>query len=184
MYSTYNEGNSVVAERFIITLKNKVFKHMTAISKNVYYDLLDDIENKYNSTVHRTIKMKPIDVTSNSYAEYNEDSNEKDPKFKVGDHVKISKYKNIFAKEYTQDWSEVFVISKIKNTVPWTYVISDLNGKPITGSFYEIELQKASQEKFSIEKVLKRKGDKLYLKGKGCDRHFNRWINKKDLIEK
>ena len=78
--------------------QNFVFKHMTAISKNVHFDVLDDIINKYNNTVHRTIKMKPIDVTSDSYAEYNEDSNEKDPKFKVGDHVRISKYKNIFAK--------------------------------------------------------------------------------------
>ena len=87
--------------------------------------------------------MKPIDVTSDSHAEYNEDSNVTKPKFKVGDHVRISKYKNIFAKGYTQNWSEeVFVVSKIKDTVPWTYVISDLNGEPITGSFYEKELQK------------------------------------------
>ena len=105
--------------------------------------------------------MKPIDVTSDSYAEYNEDSIVTKPKFKVGDHVRISKYKNIFAKGYTQNWSEeVFVVSKIKNTVPWTYVVSDLNGEKITGSFYEKELQKTSQEKFRIEKVLKRKGDK------------------------
>ena len=143
MYSTHNEGKSVVAERFIRTLKNKIFKHMTAISKNVYFDVLDDIVNKYNNTVHRTIKMKPIDVTSDSYAEYNEDSNKKDPEFKVDDHVRISKYKNIFAKGYTPNWSEeVFVVSKIKNTVPWTYVISDLNGEEITGSFYEKKLQK------------------------------------------
>ena len=102
--------------------------------------------NKYNNTVHRTIKMKPIDVTSDSYAEYNEDSNKKDPKFKVGDHVRISKYKNIFAKGYTPNWSEeVFVVSKIKNAVLWTYVISDLNGEPITACFYEKQLQKASQ---------------------------------------
>ena len=88
---------------------------MAAVSKNVYFDVLDDIVNKYNNTVHRSIKMKPIDVTSDSYAEYNEDSNEKDPKFKVGDHVRISKYKNIFAKGYTQNWSEdAFVVSKIK----------------------------------------------------------------------
>ena len=87
MHSTYNEGKSVIAERFIRTLKNKIFKHMTAISKNVYFDVLDDIVNKYNNTVHRSIKMKPIDVTFDSYAEYNEDSNEKDSKFKVGDHV-------------------------------------------------------------------------------------------------
>ena len=91
--------------------------------------------------------MKSIDVTSDSYAEYNEDSNKKDPKFKVGDHVRISKYKNLFAKGYTQNWSEeVFFVSQIKNTVPWTYVISGINGEPITGSFYEKEFQKSSQE--------------------------------------
>ena len=89
MYLTFNEGKSVVAERFIRTLKNKIFKHMTAISKNVYFDVLDDIVNKYNNTVHRTIKMKPIDVTDDSYAEYNEDFNKKGPKFKFGDHVRI-----------------------------------------------------------------------------------------------
>ena len=141
---------------------------MTAISKNVYFDVLDDIVNKYNNTVHRTIKMKPIDVTSDSYAEYNEDSNKKDLKFKVGDHVRISKYKNIFAKGYTQNWSEeVFVVSKIKDTVLWTYVISDLNGEPIAGSFYEKELQKASQEKLRIEKLLKEKVINCTSNGKG-----------------
>ena len=120
MYSTYNEGKSVVAERFIKTLKNKIVKHMTAVSKKFYFDVLDDIVNKNNNAVHRSIKMKAIDVTSDSYAEYNEDSSEKDSKFKVGDRVRISKSKNIFAKGYTQNWSEeVFVVSKIKNTVPW-----------------------------------------------------------------
>ena len=111
MYSTYNEGKSVVAERFIRTLKNKIFNHMTDISKNVYFDVLD--VNKYNNTVHRTIKMKPIDVTNDSYAEYNEDFNKKDPKFKVGDHVRISKYKNTFAEGYAPNGSEVFVVRKI-----------------------------------------------------------------------
>ena len=145
MYSTYNEGKSVVAERFIRALENKIFKYMTAVSKNVYFDVLDDIVDKYNNTVHRSIKMKPIDITSYSYPEYNEDSNVTKPKFKVGDHVRISKYKNIFAKGYTPNWSEeVFVVSKIKNTVPWTYVINDLSGEEITGSFYEKELQKTS----------------------------------------
>ena len=86
--------------------------------------------------------MKPIDVTSDPYAEYHENSNEKDPKFKVSDHVRISKYKNIFANGYTANWSgEVFVVSEIKNTVPWTYVITGLNGEPIAGSFYEKELR-------------------------------------------
>ena len=141
MYSTLNEGKSVVAERFIKTLKNKIYKHMTAISKNVYVDVLDDIVNKYNNTIHRTIKMKPIDVTDDSFAEYNEESNKRNPKFKVGDHVRISKYKNIFAKGYAPNWSEeVFIINKINNTVLRTYAISDMNGEEITGSFYEKEL--------------------------------------------
>ena len=105
MYSTHNEGKSVVAERFIQTLKNKISKHMTGVDKNVYYDALDDIAKKYNNIYHRTIKMKPIDVKSDSFAEYSEESNEKDPKFKVGDHVRISKYKKIFAKGYTPNWS-------------------------------------------------------------------------------
>ena len=121
--------------------------------------MLDDIVNKYNNRAHKTIKIKPIDVTDDSYAEYNEDFNKKGPKFKVGDHVRISKYKNIFAKRYTPNWSEeVFVVSKIKNTVPWTYVVSDLNGEKITGSFYEKELQKTSQEKYKVEKVLMSNG--------------------------
>ena len=156
---------------------------MTAFSKNAYFDVLDDIFNKHNNTVHRTVKMKPVDIISESYAEDNEDSNEKEPKFKVGDHVRISKYKNIFAKGNTQNLSEeVFIISKIKNAVPWKYVISNLNGEPIAGSFYETELQKTSQEKFRIEKVIKIKADKLYVKWKGYDNSFNSWINKKNLV--
>ena len=182
MYSTYNEGKSVVAERFIRTLKNKTFKHMTAVSKNVYFDVLDDIVNKYNNTVHRSIKMKPIDVTSDSYAEYNDDSNVTKSKFKVGDHVRTSKYKSIFAKGQNQNWSEEsFVVSKIKNTISQTYVISHLNGEKIAGSFCEKELQKTSQEKFKTEKVPKRKDDELYIKWKGYDNSFNSWIDKKDL---
>ena len=147
MYSIHNKGKSVVAERFIRTLKNKIFKHMTAISKNVYFDVLDDIVNKYNNTVHRTIKMKPVDVKDNTYVDSNNEVNDKDPKFKVGDHVGISKYKNIFAKGYMPNWSaEVFVISKIKNTVPCTYIINDLNGQEIIGTLYEKELQKTNQK--------------------------------------
>ena len=183
MYSTENEGESVAAERFIRTLKNKMFKHMRAISKNIYLDVLDDIVNKCNNTVHRTIKMEPIEVTDDSYVKYNENRNKKDPKFTVGAHVRISKYKSIFAKGDTPNWSEdVFVINKIRNAVPWTYVFNDLNGEETPGSFYEKELQKANQKEFRIEKVLKRKGDKLYVKWKGYDSSFNSWINKKDLI--
>ena len=185
MYSTFNEGKSVVAERFIRTLKNKIFKHMTAISKSVYFDVLDDVVNKYNNTIDRTIKMKPIEVTDDSFAEYNEESNKNNPKFRVGDHVRISKYKNIFAKVYVPNRSEErFVIKKVKNTVPWTYVINNLNNEEIIGSFYEKELQKINQKKFRIEKILKRKGDKLYVKLKGYDNSFKNWINKKSYLIK
>ena len=167
MYSTHNEGKSVVAERFIRTLKSKIYKYMTSISKNVYIDKLDDIVDEYNNTYHTTIKMKPIDIKDNTYINTSKEINNKDPKFKVGDRVRISKYKNIFAKGYMPNWSEeVFVIKKIKNTVPWTYVINDLNDEQIIGTFFEKELQKTNQEEFRIEKGDRRKGDKLYVNGK------------------
>ena len=184
MYSTHNEGKSVVAERFIRTLKSKIYKYMTSTSKNVYIDKLDDIVDEYNNTYHTTIKMKPIDVKDNTYINTSKEINNKDPKFKVGDYVRISKYKNIFAKGYMPNWSEeVFVIKKVKNTIPWTYVINDLNGEKIIGTFYEKELQKTNQEEFRIQKVIRRKGDKLYVKWKGFDNSFNSWIDKKDIIK-
>ena len=118
---------------------------MTSISKNVYINKLDDIVNENNKTYHRTIKMKPIDVKDNTYINIDKEVNDKDPKFKVGDHVRISKYKNIFAKGYTPNWSEeILVIKRIKNTVPRTYVINDLKGEEIIGTFYEKDLQKTN----------------------------------------
>ena len=117
------------------------------------------------------------------YIDFEKEVNDKDPKFKVGDHVRISKYKNIFAKGYMSKWSdEVFVVSKIKKTVPRTYVINDLNGQEIIGTFYEKELQKTNQKEFRIEKVMKRKGDKLDVTWKGYHNSFNSWIHKKDLV--
>ena len=139
---------SVVAERFIRTLKTKIYKYMTSLLKNAYIDKLDDIMSEYNNTYHRTIKMKPVDVKDNTYIDSMElsRSNDKDPKFKVGDSVRINKYKNILTKRYTSNRSEkVFIIKKVKNTVPWTYVINDLNGDMIIGTFYEKELQKTNQ---------------------------------------
>ena len=113
---------------------------MTFTSKSVYIDKLDDIVDEYNNTYHTTIKMKPIDVKDNTHIDTSKEINNKDPKFKVGDYVRISRYKNIFA--FMPNWSEeVFVIKKVKNTVPWTYVINDLNGEEIIGTFYEKELQ-------------------------------------------
>ena len=121
---------------------------MTSTSKNVYFDKLDEVVNKYNNTYHRTIKMKPIDVKSSMYINSSKEINDEDPKFKIGDIVRISKNKNIFAKGYVPNWSEdIFVIKKVKNTVPWTFVISDLNGEEIFGKFYEKELTKKSKLK-------------------------------------
>ena len=183
MYSTSNKGKCVVAERFIRTIKNKIYKYMTSISKNVYIDKLDNIAKKYNKTYHKSIKMKPVDVKDNAYIKFKKEVNDKNPKFKVGDHVRISKYKNIFAKGYMPNWSEeIFIIKKIKNTVPWTYVINDLNGEEIVGTFYENELQGTSQKEFRKEKVPKKKGDKLYVKWTGYDSYFNSWIDKKDIL--
>ena len=121
MYSAHNERKSVVTERFVRTLKNKIHKYMTSISKNVYIDKLDDIMNEYNNAYHRTIKIKPIDVKDNTYINIGKEVDDNDLKFKVGDHVRISKYKNIFAKGYAPNRSEeIFVIKEIKNKVPWT----------------------------------------------------------------
>ena len=126
--------------------------------------------------------MKPVDVKDNTYINFKKEVNYKDPEFKVGDHVRISKHKSIFAKGYTPNWSEkTFVIKKAKNTVPWTYIINELNGEEIAGTFYEKELQKTNQQEFRTEKVIKRKGNKLYVKWKGYDNSFNSWIDKKRL---
>ena len=183
MYSTHNKGKSVIAERFIRTLKNKIYKYMISISKNVYIDKLDDIVKKYNNTYHTSIKTEPVDVKDNIYIDFKKESNDKNPKFKVGDHVRIPKYKNIFAKDYVPNWSEeIFIIKEVKNTVPWRYVINDLNDEEIIGTFYENELPDTSQKEFRIEKVLKKKDDKFYVKWKGYDNSSNSWIDKKDIV--
>ena len=149
----------------------------------MYIDKLDDIVKECNNKYHTSIKMKSIDVKDNTYVDFKKEINNKDHKFKVGDYIRISKYKNIFAKGNMSNCSEeLFLIEKVKNTVPWTYVINDLNGEEIIGTFYEKELQKTNQKEFRIEKVIKRKGDKLYVKWKGYDNSFNSWIDKKDIV--
>ena len=150
----------------------------------MYIDKLDDIVKEYNNKYHTSIKMKPADVKDNTYINVKKETNDKNPRFKVGDHVRISKYKNIFAEGYMPNWSEeIFVIKKIKNTVPWTDVINDLNDEEIIGTFYEKELQGTNQQEYRIEKIIKKKGDKLYVKWKGYNNSFNSWIDKKDIIK-
>ena len=139
---------------------------MISISKHVYIDKLVHILNEYNNRYHRTVKMKPLDVKYNTYIDSSKEVNDKDPKYKVGDHVRISKYKTIFAKGYTPNSPEdVFVIKEVKNTVPWTYVIKDVNGEEIIGTFHGKELQETNQQEFRIEKVIKEKGDISQLEG-------------------
>ena len=129
---------------------------MNSISKNVYINKSHDIVNKYNHIYHSTVKMKSVDVKLSTYNDSGKENNKKDPKFEVSDHVRILKYKNIFAKGYFPKWSEeVFVITKVENTVTWTYAIRDLDGKEIVGTFYEKELQKTNKKKeIRIEKVI------------------------------
>ena len=139
MFLTYSEGKSVIAEKFIITLKNKTYKYITSKSKNVHIDKSDNTVNKYNNIYHRKIKMKPSDIKSNKHINSSKEINDKDP------------------------------------------VISDLISKEIVGKFFEKELQKTNQKEFRFEKVIKRKGKKLYVKCEGYDSSFNSWIDKKDM---
>ena len=179
MYLTQNEEKPVMAERFIRILKNKVYKY----SKYVYIGKLDDIVNKYNNTYHITIKIKPFDLTSNTYIDSSKEINDKKPKSKIGDIVRISKYKNVFAKDYTPNWFEdIFLITKVKNTVPRMYVINNLNREKIFGAFYRNELQKPNQKEFRTKKVIKKKGDKLYIKWKRYNNSFNSLIDKKGIV--
>ena len=152
---------------------------MTSMSKNVRVDKLGDIVNKYNNTYHSVIKIKPFDVKSSIYIDSSKEINDKDPKFKIADIVGISKYKNIFTRVYVPKWSEeVSVIKKVKITVPWIDT-SDLKGEE-TCSIKKLKI--TNKKEFRVEKVIKRKGDKLYVKSKGYDDSFNSGIGKKDIV--
>ena len=131
----------------------------------MYIDKLDDLVNEYNNTYTNTFKIEPANVKSSAHIDSDAKNNDKHPKLEVSYHVRKSKYKNVFSKDYNPNWSEeVFVIKKVKNAVPWTYTISDLNGEKILGTFYEEEIQKTNQTEFRVEKVINIKGDKLYAK--------------------
>ena len=145
----------------IKTFRKKLYKYMASVSKNVDIDNLDDIVNKYNNTYHGTIKVKPVEVKpikSKTYFDPCKEINDKDPKIKIGDFVRISKYKNIFGNNSTPNWlQEVFVVKKVRNTVPYTNVINGLNGEEIVGKFYENELEKSNQKGFITVKNQKEK---------------------------
>ena len=191
LYSTENEEKSSVVERWIRTMKEKMWKYFTDKNTNVYLNQLSSLVKEYNNTRHSSIKMtsvyaskKEIElrVWRNLYPKHLEiyDIN---PKFSVGDKVRISKKKKTFEKGYTTKWTEeVFTIVEVKRTQPPTYKIADLNGEEIKGSFYEPELQKTSQEIFRIEKVIKRGKKKSLVKWKGYSDDFNSWVDNKDIV--
>ena len=191
LYSTENEEKSSVVERWIRTMKEKMWKYFTDKNTNIYIDILPDLVKDYNNTRHSSIKMTPVKASKkeneltvwrNLYPEHFviHDIN---PKFSVGDKVRISKKKKTFEKGYTTRWTEeIFTIVEVKRTRPPTYKIADLNGEEIQGSFYEPELQKTNQEIFRIEKVIKRGKKKSLVKWKGYSDNFNSWVDNKDIV--
>ena len=182
LYSTENEEKSSVVERWIRTMKEKMWKYFSANCTNIYLNALPDLVREYNNTRHSSIKMTPVKarnelrVWRNLYPEHLEIHDIKS-KFSVGDKVRISKKKKTFEKGYTTRWTEeIFTIIEVKRTSPVTYKIADLNGEEITGTFYEPELQKTSQELFRIEKVIKRGKNESLVKWKGYFDDFNSWV--------
>lgn len=191
-YSTYSVKKASIVERLIKTLKGKLFRYFSFIGNYKWVGKpLDDIVQSYNQTVHRTTKFKPDAVNSENEKEVMENIiksqnylQKKSNKFYVGDRVRISKYKSVFRKGYTPNWStELFTIKKVNNTHPITYHIEDLKKNPILGTFYEQELQKTQCPNiYLIEKVIKKKGKKMYVKWLGLDNSENTWINRDDIV--
>ena len=149
----HKEGKSVVAERFIRTLKKKIYKYMTSVSQNLYIDKLDDIVDKYSNTYHRTINMKLVDVKPNTDINSCQEINDKDPKFKMGDIVRISKYKNIFAKSYVPDWSEEVFVNKTSKTLFHRHVLLViLMAKKLLERFTKKDCKKQIEKRLKLKK--------------------------------
>ena len=188
-YSTYSVMKASVVERFNRTLKNDMWKKFTLNGNYKWIDLLPDLVSNYNSRKHRTIGMRPVDVTP-AVAErllntvYSSIKIAGRAKFKVGDSVRVSKFKTVFEKGYTPNWTtEVFKIIKVQHTNPVTYLLEDYRGTSIVGAFYEHELHRATHpDVYLVEKVLRRKGDKVYVKWLGFDGSHNSWIHKDNVI--
>ena len=190
LYSTENEEKSCIVERWNRTMKEKMFKYFSANSTYRYIDVLDDMVRKYNNTKHSSIKMTPT-AASDKQNEGRVFLNllgikqhvNLVPKFSIGEKVRITKKKSTFEKGYTPRWTEeIFIISKVQYTDPITYKITDTNGEEIQGTFYEKELQKTTQEIFRIEKVIRKRGNKVLVKWMGYPKEFNSWIDSSDML--
>lgn len=188
-YSTYSIMKASVVERFNRTLKNVMWKQFTLNGNYRWIDLLPHLVSEYNARKHRTIGMRPIDVTPTIAKKllttvYSHVKIAAPARFKVGDSVRVSKFKTVFEKGYTPNWTtEIFKIIKVQKTNPVTYLLEDSCGKPIAGGFYEYELQRvANSELYLVEKILRRKGNEVYVKWLGFDGSHNSWIHKDTVI--
>lgn len=189
-YSSYSVKKAAMAERVIRTIKTKIYKMFNLRGKHIWIDKLREITDDYNNTKHSVIKMKPKDVSKKHEQSlltsvYSHIKVAGPAKLRVGDVVRISKYKSIFDKGYHPSWStELFKIIRVQATNPVTYLLEDMRQQPISGGFYEYELQKAKyQDVYLVERVVRKKGDKLFVKWLGLDTLHNSWINKKDVMK-
>lgn len=191
-YSTFTTKKAAIVERFNRTLKKKIYQQMSLRGNYKWLDTLQDLVDEYNTSRHRTIKMAPIDVDSDTEQQLLDTVyNHKRiipyidvSKFKVGDYVRISKYKNVFDKGYLPNWTtEIFTVKKVQYTDPMTYLLADWEGNDIKGGFYAEELQLAKYpDVYLVEKILRRKNNKVYVKWLGFDKRFNSWINANDVL--
>ena len=192
LYSTENEEKSSIVERWIRTIKEKMWKYFTDNNTYNYMDVLPELVEDYNNTVHSSTKLTPIDASKkkneltvwrNLYPDRYKINN-LTPKFSVGDEVRITKKKKVFEKGYTTRWTEeIFTIKEIRDTDPITYILEDLKGEKIKGTFYEPELQKTEQQIYRIEKIIKKEKNKSLVKWKGYSDKFNSWVDNKNLID-
>ena len=192
LYATENEEKSSIAERWIRTMKEKMFKYFTDNNTYNYIDALPELVEDYNNTVHSSTKLTPTDASKeenelkvwrNLYPDRYKTSR-LNPKFSVGDEVRITKKKKVFEKGYTTRWTEeIFTIKEIRETNPITYKLEDLKGEEIKGTFYEPELQKTEQQIYRIEKIIKKEKGRSFVKWKGYSDKFNSWVDNKDLID-
>ena len=190
IYSTENEEKSNVVERWNRTMKEKMFKYFSANNTRKYIDVLDEMAKSYNETVHSSTKITPIEASKEKNENkvwlnlYSISKAGKDPKYSVGDKVRISKKKTTFEKGYTPRWTEeIFTIDEVLCTEPPTYKLKDYNDERIQGSFYEPELQKAIQDIYRVQKVIRNRGNKILVKWLGYPDSFNSWIDSKDVIK-